>query len=181
MQMNKELRWITLWQCQTGLTSSEISSMAWDVYLLTAWAAAMAGVLIPESSTTSKRFPRLSIWKDFTKSFRMSHKITAYECLNTDYTLWSNTGRFFSPPSLSHQRWIVLKISLIVSASSKYSICNDYSRNVYRTIRRKYNAYYLKPVEHRATVDHTTSYVRKSLQVGLKKKFHFLPKWKKLT
>lgn len=114
MQMNKELRWITLWQCQTGLTSSEISSMAWDVYLLTAWAAAMAGVLIPESSTTSKRFPRLSIWKDFTKSFRMSHKITAYECLNTDYTLWSNTGRFFSPPSLSHQRWIVLKISLIV-------------------------------------------------------------------
>lgn len=108
------MRWITLWQCQTGLTSSEISSMAWDVYLLTAWAAAMAGVLIPESSTTSKRFPRLSIWKDFTKSFRMSHKITAYECLNTDYTLWSNTGRFFSPPSLSHQRWIVLKISLIV-------------------------------------------------------------------
>lgn len=61
--------------------------MAWDVYLLTAWAAAMAGVLIPESSTTSKRFPRLSIWKDFTKFYRMSHKITAYECWNTDYTL----------------------------------------------------------------------------------------------
>lgn len=68
-----------------------------------------------------------------------------------------------------------------IHASSQVSICNNHCRNVYHTIRRKYNAYYLKPVEHRATVDHTTSYVRKSLQVGLKKKFHFLPKQKKST